>query len=56
MIMNRLRGTVADRPIDSQVVQQDMGSAMHQINALQRQQYPVQQVDVGRAYPTYEKG
>ncbi|MFC1792441.1 hypothetical protein ACFL3Q_02510 [Planctomycetota bacterium] len=57
--MNRLRGTIADRPIDSQVVQPDTGytgSAMNQIDAIQRQHYPVQQVDVGSMYPIYEKG
>jgi len=58
MLMNRLRGTVADRPIDSQVVQPDPayhGSTMQQIDALQREYNPVQHVDVSRL-PVYDKG
>jgi len=55
MIMNKLRGTIADRPIDSQVVQPDMDSTMNQISSIQSP-YPVQQVDVSRSYPTYDKG
>ena len=60
MLINRLRGTVADRPIDSRVVQPDPepaypGSTMQQIAAIQRDQNPVQQVDVSRL-PSYDKG
>jgi len=55
MIMNKLRGTVADRPIDSQVVQPDSDSTMNHISSIHRA-YPIQQVDVSRTYPPYDKG
>ena len=58
MLINRLRGRVADRPIDSQVVQPEPGyggSTMDQIGDIQRGCDHVQSVDVSRL-PTYIKG
>jgi hypothetical protein len=54
MRINQLRGYVADRPIDSRVVQDDsyVRPAMQRILAVQPQ---VEQVDV-RSLPNYDKG
>ena len=60
MRINRLRGTVADRPIDSRVIEPDPDPAHHestmqQIDAIRRGQNPVREVDLSRL-PTYDKG
>ena len=54
MRINRLRGNVADRPIDSHVVRDDAAAenAMQRIVAMQPQ---VEQVQVSKR-PNYEKG
>ena len=54
MRINELRGNVADRPIDSHVIQDDTaaGNTMQRIVAMQPQ---IEQVQVSRR-PNYEKG
>jgi hypothetical protein len=54
MRINKLRGTIADRAIDSQVAQDESetNSTMNRINAIQPR---VEHVDVSRL-PQYEKG
>ena len=53
MNINRLRGNVADRPIDSHVIQDDATSnAMQRITTMQPQ---IEQVPVRRR-PNYDKG
>ncbi len=54
MRVNKLRGYVADRPIDSHVVQDDscVRPMMQSISAIQPQE---EQVDL-RTLPSYDKG
>ena len=54
MRINELRGNVADRPIDSHVIQDDAGASnsMQRIVAMQPQ---VEHVQVSR-HPNYNKG